>query len=89
MNLEQFKQQFETETYKRSQAQEQTIKDLHDRIKKLNGQLQAEKKKTMALENRCFAQTLGALCNRCEYRSTCQAQLKHMQKITFASPELE
>ena len=46
----------------------------------------AEQKKTMALENRCFAQTLGALYNRCEYRSTCQAQLKHMQKITFASP---
>ena len=86
MNLAQFKEQFESDTYKRCKKQEKTIRDLHDRIKKLNGQLQAEQKKTMALENRCFAQTLGALCNRCEYRSTCQAQLKHMQKITFASP---
>lgn len=61
MNLEQFKQQMNSEAQERCNQQEVTIRELHQKIK--------EQQNTIwVMQNRCFAQTEGLLCGFCLYQ---------------------
>lgn len=70
MNLEQFKQQFDSEYRKRCDKQEEIIKELHLKI--------SDQKTIIAqLQNRCYVFTGGALCLKCGFIDTCQMKQKH------------
>lgn len=61
MNLEEFKQQMNTEAQERCNQQEKTIKELHQKIKEL-------RETVRIMQNRCFAQTSRLICMFCAYR---------------------
>jgi hypothetical protein len=67
LSLEQLKSELETDAQKRCIAQENTIKDLHETIKK-------QEKLIIQLENRCFVYTRGLACLFCSERNTCKAR---------------
>lgn len=74
INLEEFKNQLDTDAQKRCIAQEKTIKDLHEVIKNNNQIIKQQETLIMQLQNRCYAQTRGILCIFCGVKNKCEAR---------------
>ena len=80
MNLEQFKDQLDTDAQKRCIAQEKTIKELLYRCEQYKSLLKDRDKTIEQLQNRCFAQTKGLICLFCGFASDCKARRRFHEK---------
>lgn len=69
MRLDQLKDMMETDARKRVTAQEQTIKELHQKTSEQSTTIKA-------LENRCLALSGGTLCGKCLHEAACTAREK-------------
>lgn len=83
MNLEQFKNEMDTDARKRCEQQEATIKKLHEENRKLSEDVIAMKKTVHQIQNRCHALTLGAMCRFCGFFETCNSRTKSGRKEEF------
>lgn len=63
-DLEGFKKEFETQAKRRCEAQETTIKELHQKVSD-------QKEEIQVMRDRCFVLSNGALCANCEYKLAC------------------
>ena len=72
MNLDEFKKSMETDATKRASAQQETIKNLHREIDRLNGVIADMEKSMQQLMNRCAVHTGGFMCMFCEFRKQCK-----------------
>lgn len=71
INLEQFRNQLDTDAQQRCLAQEKTIKELNLQVNQFKGLLKDRDTLIIQLQNRCFAQTRGLICLFCGCRNTC------------------
>lgn len=71
INLEEFRNQLDTDAQKRCLAQEKTIKELNSQVAQLKGLLKDRDKLIIQLQNRCFVYTHGLICSFCGCRNTC------------------
>lgn len=67
INLEEFKNQLDTDAQKRCAAQEETIRNLIKQNKEQNIEINQ-------LQNRCWALTRGVMCLVCRARDRCKAK---------------
>lgn len=67
ISLEQFKNQLESNATKRCEAQEKTIKELHEQIKDKDEWIRV-------LQNRCYTLSYGALCGHCGGKDNCKSK---------------
>ena len=74
MNLDEFKKTFESDATKRCEAQEETIKQLHTKVRKLEENIDLLQKDKTQLMNRCYVMGKGILCIFCGFRDECKAR---------------
>ena len=72
MNLEQFKQQFDSEYHKRCVKQEEIIKELHLKISDQNGLIKDQRAEIIVMRNRCIVFSKGVFCEKCGYKNDCE-----------------
>lgn len=74
MNLQELKKALECDATKRNEEQAKTIKELHNKIKKLEDEANKREKLIGQLFNRCKVLSRGVLCMFCGCKDDCQSR---------------
>jgi len=78
MNLEEFKKSMETDATKRATAQQETIKNLHREIDRMNGIIAEKEDGMRQLMNRRGVFSGGSMCIFCGFRKQCKSRAKEV-----------
>ena len=73
LNLEQFRYQLDSDAQKRCDAQEKTIKELHETLKQRDEYIAKMDHRISTMENKCYVGHHGILCLFCMDKGICKA----------------
>lgn len=74
ISLDEFKNQLDTDAQKRCLAQEKTIHEQNEQLRRKTEYIEKQSKMIKALQNRCKAITFGQICIFCDMKHECTAK---------------